>query len=140
MIALILPCPRSAIIPPMIRVLIVDDHPFFRKTLREFLEALDLAEVIGEASDGKDALAAAARLSPQVIIMDVQMPGLDGISACAVLKQKVPALRVILYSMDDPRIFAGPSREHAYACLSKDRLFDELPSIIGRVSQALGTA
>ena len=118
----------------MIRTLIVDDHSFFKKTLREFLEALDLVEVVGEAGDGEEAIAAAERLCPRLIIMDIRMPRLDGISACARVKAKAPELRVILYSMESADIFADRPAPGAYACLSKDQLFDDLPRIIRQLS------
>ena len=140
MIVRILSYLLSAIILPVIRTLIVDDHAFFRKILKEFLGAIHSVEVVGEAGSGEEALAAIERLNPQVIIMDVQMPGLDAISACAAVKRKSSAIRVILYSMNDPDLVGWQTGSRAYACLSKDQLFDDLPYIIGRVSQALGAA
>lgn len=124
----------------MIRTLIIDDHAFFRKTLKEFLEAIRSVEVVGEVGSGEEALAAIERLSPQVIIMDADMPGLDGISACAAVRQKSSSIRVILYSMNNPDPVAWQVSSCAYACLSKDQLFDDLPHIISLVSQALGAA
>ncbi len=122
----------------MIRTLIVDDHPFFKKTLREFLEALGLVEIVGEVGDGEEAIAAAERLRPRLIIMDIRMPRLDGIRACALIKGKArenaPELRVILYSMDSADIFADRPAPGAYARLSKDQLFDQLPHIIRQLS------
>lgn len=124
----------------MMRTIIVDDHPFFRKTLREFLDALDFVEVVGEAGDGEEAIAAAERLRPRLIVMDVQMPRLDGITACARLQQKAPAIRVALYSMDGPGSFAGKHAPGAGACLSKDHLFEDLPHIIEQLSRPSQTA
>ena len=59
----------------MIRVLVVDDHAFVREGLRTFLELQDGIEVVGEAADGEEAVAAAERLQPDVVLMDLVMPG-----------------------------------------------------------------
>ena len=90
----------------MIRVLIVDDHAVVREGLRAFLELQDGLEVAGEAHDGLDALAAAERLLPDVILMDLLMPRLDGVGAMRELRSRAPASRVIVLTsfMDDERL------------------------------------
>ena len=90
----------------MIRVLIVDDHAVVREGLRAFLELQEDLEVAGEAQDGVDALAAAERLSPDVILMDLVMPRLDGVSAMRELRGRAPGSRVIVLTsfLDDERL------------------------------------
>jgi len=89
-----------------IRVLIVDDHAVVREGLRAFLELQDRMEVIGEAGDGREAIEEAERLRPDVILMDLVMPRLDGVEAMRGLHEQVPAARVIVLTsfLDDERL------------------------------------
>jgi DNA-binding NarL/FixJ family response regulator len=77
-------------------VLVVDDHAVVREGLRTFLELQDGIDVVGEAADGEAALAAAEELRPDVILMDLVMPRLDGLGAMRALRQSVPGARVIV--------------------------------------------
>jgi NarL family two-component system response regulator LiaR len=89
-----------------IRVLIVDDHAVVREGLRTFLELQEGMEVAGEAVDGEDALREAERLRPDVVLMDLVMPNLDGVDAMRRLRQRVPEARVIVLTsfLDDERL------------------------------------
>jgi two-component system, NarL family, response regulator LiaR len=89
-----------------IRVLIVDDHAVVREGLRTFLELQDGIEVVGEAGDGLQALDQAAALTPDVILMDLVMPRLDGVAAMRKLRERSPASRVIVLTsfLDDNRL------------------------------------
>ena len=90
----------------MIRVMIVDDHKVVREGLRAFLELQDGMEVIGEAADGEEAIGAAERLRPDVILMDLVMPKLDGVGAMRALRERVPECRVIVLTsfLEDDRL------------------------------------
>jgi DNA-binding NarL/FixJ family response regulator len=77
-------------------VLVVDDHAVVREGLRGFLDLQDGIEVVGEAADGDEALAAAERLRPDVVLMDLVMPRLDGVSAMRALRERLPQARVIV--------------------------------------------
>ena len=89
-----------------IRVLIVDDHAVVREGLRTFLELQDGIEVAGEAADGSEALELAAKLQPDVILMDLVMPRLDGVSAMRAVRERAPRSRVIVLTsfLDDERL------------------------------------
>ena len=89
-----------------IRVLIVDDHNVVREGLRTFLELQDGIEVAGEAADGHEAISEAERLRPDVVLMDLVMPRLDGVAAMRELRRRVPATRVIILTsfLDDERL------------------------------------
>jgi NarL family two-component system response regulator LiaR len=89
-----------------IRVLVVDDHAVVREGLRAFLELQDGIEVVGEAADGNQAIEAAERLVPDVILMDLVMPELDGLAAMRVLRERLPAARVIVLTsfFDDDKL------------------------------------
>jgi NarL family two-component system response regulator LiaR len=96
-----------------IRILLVDDHAVVREGLRGFLELQDDFEVVGEAGDGTEGVREAERLRPDVILMDLVMPGLDGVGAMRALRETLPETRVIVltsFSEDDrllPAIQAG---------------------------------
>jgi NarL family two-component system response regulator LiaR len=96
-----------------IRVLLVDDHAVVREGLRAFLELQDGIVVVGEAADGEQAIEATGRLRPDVVLMDLVMPRLDGVGAMLRLRDEVPGSRVIVltsFAEDDrllPAIRAG---------------------------------
>ena len=86
-----------------IRVLIVDDHAVVREGLRTFLELQDGIEVAGEAGDGEQAIRLASELEPDVILMDLVMPGVDGVTAMRAVRKRSPHSRVIVLTsfLDD---------------------------------------
>ena len=92
-----------------IRILIVDDHTLFRDGLRALLDSVADTEVVGEAATGQEAIAQAAMLSPQVVLMDIQMPDMNGIEATWRIRQANPAVGVIVLTMfeDDDSVFAA---------------------------------
>ena len=92
-----------------IRVLIADDHPFFRDGLRVLLEAAADTECAGEATTGAEAIALAERTQPDVILMDLQMPGLNGIEATREIVRASPHIAVLVVTMyeDDASVFAA---------------------------------
>ncbi len=89
-----------------IRILLVDDHAVVREGLRAFLALQDGFEIVGEAADGDEALERAAELEPDVILMDLVMPGRDGVSAMRELRRRAQPTRVIVLTsfLDDERL------------------------------------
>jgi DNA-binding NarL/FixJ family response regulator len=89
-----------------IRVLLVDDHAVVREGLRTFLDLQDGLDVVGEAEDGEQAVSEAERLRPDVILMDLVMPNLDGVGAMRALRERLPDARVIVLTSfaDDERL------------------------------------
>jgi NarL family two-component system response regulator LiaR len=83
-------------VTPAIRVLLVDDHPVVRQGLRALLSTQDGIEVVGEAGDGDVAVSAAERLSPDVVLMDVVMPAMDGVEALRRIVERRPQTRVVM--------------------------------------------
>lgn len=86
---------------PKIRVLLADDHTILRAGLRMLLDAQPDIEVVGEASDGKQALAEALRLQPDLVLMDITMPEMNGIEATRQIKRALDATRVLILTMHE---------------------------------------
>ena len=84
-----------------IRILIVDDHPVIRHGLRNLLEAQPGWEVVDEAGDGLEALEKADRLNPDVILLDVSMPKMNGLEACRLIRKAVPASEILIVTQHD---------------------------------------
>jgi NarL family two-component system response regulator LiaR len=118
----------------VIRVLIADDHAVVRQGLRTFLGLQEDIEVVGEAADGKEALTAAERLAPDVVLVDLVMPGGDGIEAIRRLRERVPAARAIVLSsfVDDDKLLPAV-RAGAAGYLLKDVQPQELVAAIRTV-------
>ena len=83
----------------MIRVLLVDDHPLVRRAMRALLERSGRIEVVSEAENGAEAVEQAAHLKPDVVVMDVKMPQMDGLQATKAMLAHEPETRVVLLSM-----------------------------------------
>jgi DNA-binding NarL/FixJ family response regulator len=94
---------------PPLRVLVADDHPLFRQGLRGALEGAPGIELVGEAASGAEALAAAVELRPDVVLMDLRMPGGGGVEATRRLRDARPETRVLVLTMheDDDSVFAA---------------------------------
>ena len=114
-----------------IRVLIADDQALLRGGLRMILDAQDDLDVVGEAIDGRDAVEQVHRLQPDVVVMDVRMPSMDGIEATRQLSALVPAARVLILTMFelDEYVFEA-LRAGASGFLLKDRPPEELVAAV----------
>jgi two-component system response regulator NreC len=84
-----------------IRVLIADDHAMFREGVRALLDAEPDIEVVGEVEDGRAASQRALALHPDIVLMDITMPGLDGVEATRLITQRDPSIRVLILTMHD---------------------------------------
>jgi two-component system, NarL family, response regulator LiaR len=120
----------------VISVLIADDHPFVRHGLRTYLETLDDMEVVGEASDGVEAVELAERTLPDVVLMDLVMPELDGVEATRQIRQASPATKVVALTSfdDDERVFPA-IKAGAVGYLLKDVRPAELAEAVRKASR-----
>jgi DNA-binding NarL/FixJ family response regulator len=92
-----------------IRVLIVDDHPLFRDGMHGLLDSVSETEVVGEAASGEEAITLAENLQPDVILMDIKMPGMNGLQAMREILNTSPHIRILIVSMleEDDSVFAA---------------------------------
>lgn len=110
-----------------IRVLVADDHSVVRKGLRTFLGLHSELEIIGEAANGEEAVAMARELKPDVVLMDIKMPKMDGITATGLIRKELPETEVIaLTSVLEDASVVGAVRAGAIGYLLKDTEADEL--------------
>jgi DNA-binding NarL/FixJ family response regulator len=118
-----------------IRILVVDDHVLFRDGLRTLVDSEADLELVGEASNGHEAIFAAADLQPDVVLMDVKMPDMDGIQATRQIVQTSPHVRVLALTMldDDNSIFAA-MRAGAQGYLLKGASHEEMLRAIRAVA------
>ncbi|MFC9627182.1 response regulator [Streptomyces sp. NPDC056930] len=118
-----------------IRVLLVDDHQVVRRGLRTFLEIQDDIEVVGEASDGAEGVARTEELRPDVVLMDIKMPGTDGIEALRKLRElENPAKVLIVTSFTEQRTVVPALRAGASGYVYKDVDPDALAGAIRSVN------
>src|SRR5262245_34800653 len=117
-----------------IRVLLVDDHPFVREGIKSHLVTQPGIKVVGEAGNGEESLRQAVRLRPDVVLMDISMPSMNGLEAMSRLRRKVPHARVLVLTMHENREYiARVFRHGARAFIRKDSSPDELVRAIHAV-------
>jgi len=117
-----------------IKILIADDHQLTREGVRSMLEREADMNVLGEAEDGRSAVRLARELGPDVILMDVCMPGMNGIVATSLILAEAPRIKVLaLSALDDRRFVVNMLRAGASGYLIKDCSFKELIQAIRRV-------
>jgi len=118
----------------VIRVLIADDHAILRAGLRALLDVERDMHVVGEASDGPDAMSAAAILRPDVVLLDVEMPRLCGLDAIGGILARCPQTRVLVLTMHAETVYARHALQlGASGYVLKDRIPDELMAAIRQV-------
>jgi len=124
----------------VIRILIVDDHEMVRRGLLSFLHTFDDLQVIGEASSGTEAIEQCLRLQPDVIIMDLMMPDMDGFRATHEIRQRAPDVRIIaLSSASDPDSVTAAMQAGATSYLLKSISTDQLADAIRAAYQGQPT-
>lgn len=119
----------------MIRVLLADDHPLVRRGFRRLLEDEEDIEVLGEAGDGHAAVEMAAKLNPDVVVMDFSMPELDGVQATREILRHQPSIAVVVLSMhDDARYIRDALDAGAKGYLLKNAIDVDLASAVRTVA------
>lgn len=117
-----------------IRVVLVDDHELVRKGLRDILETVNSVKIVGEASDGEEAVRVAKETDPHIIFMDVKMPTLDGVEATLRIKRILPDVEIlVMSSYDDGPIPAKMLKAGARGYLSKEASREEILFALNKV-------
>lgn len=119
----------------MIKVVIADDHSLVREGLRRILEGEEDIEVVGEAGDGQGAINLARGLKPEVILMDINMPGTDGLTATKVIKREMPQVNIVALTVCEDEGVLEMIRAGVSAYVLKDVAGQELVSTIRRVME-----
>jgi DNA-binding NarL/FixJ family response regulator len=126
------------------RILIVDDNERIRRGVLAILASKKNWNVCGEARDGMEAMRKARELLPDLILLDISMPGLNGLEAARLLRQEITHTKILLMSQYDPiPLLPGAIQAGANGCVDKSRLGTDLLSSIERISgisEALGIA
>ncbi len=118
----------------IIRVLIVDDHPMVAEGIQSLLESYDEIEVVGTLSNGQEAIDRATHLQPDVILMDLNMPGLSGLNATEIILERLPKTRVLILSMHDSPEYISTALSHgAKGYILKDVPTEEIKQAIDAV-------
>lgn len=114
-----------------IRVMLVDDHTMVRRGLATFLKVFDDLELVGEAADGETAIQLCAQTLPDVILMDMVMPDMDGVTATGIIRQRFPTVQVIaLTSFKEQRLVQDALQAGAIGYLLKDVSAEKLAQAI----------
>ncbi|NKW78568.1 response regulator transcription factor [Rhodobacteraceae bacterium R_SAG7] len=117
-----------------IRVLIVDDHPMVAEGIQSILESYGDIEVVGAVSSGREAIARAEALVPDVILMDLNMPDVGGLSATEIIQERCPEIRVLILSMHDSPEYITTALSHgAVGYVLKDVQPEEIKTAIDAV-------
>jgi DNA-binding NarL/FixJ family response regulator len=109
------------------RILLADDHEIVRRGIRSLLEGQAAWEICGEAANGQEAVVKVAQLSPDVVVLDLSMPILNGLEAAREIRRVAPKTKIIIFSMfDSPHIVREALHAGADAYLAKTAQFNEL--------------
>ena len=121
-------------LPPRIRTVVVDDSDTFLEVTCDLLDLEDVIDLVAAASDGVEALSTVARLKPALVLMDVDMPGLDGLSAAVLLRELSPAPAIVLMSSEDThQLRVDCRRAGAFGFVNKLNFRDEFEAVLQRL-------
>ncbi len=119
------------------RILIADDSELIRHGVRKILAPKTGWEICGEAEDGSAAIQRATDLLPDVVLLDVSMPGMSGLEVARILREKIPAVKIVVMSQHDPAVLLPRALEAgAQACIDKARLATDLVPAIERIQSS----
>jgi len=119
-----------------VRILVVDDHPVVRRGIRTLLGSRAEWEIVDEAQDGIEAVEKANHLKPDVILLDVSMPRMDGLEACRRIRKNVPQSEILIVTQhDSPQMMREAMEAGARGYVVKSNVARDLPAAVEAVSQ-----
>lgn len=124
---------KPAALDRPIRVLLVDDHPVVLQALQEWLEREKGFIVVGACNNAAEALACLADLSPEIVLLDANMPQISGLEAVPLIKQWRAALPVVIMSVDDARVAQARRMSSVDGVVYKEQLMEEFPPLARRL-------
>ena len=116
------------------RTILIDDHAVFRKTLKRFLRQYPFIEVVGESESAEGAMEAVNRLSPELLTVDIHLPGEDGFELVRKLRMEYPEMKIIFISFNGNPAFEKKAEDMECPYVAKERLLDELTNALERVN------
>jgi two-component system invasion response regulator UvrY len=119
------------------RILIADDNQFVRRGVAEILSSLAGCNVCGEASNGLEAFQKSQEMRPDLVLLDISMPGTNGLETARLLRKEIPGIKILIMSQHDPvQLLPSVLEAGAYSCLDKSRIAIDLPDTIKRFLDA----
>jgi DNA-binding NarL/FixJ family response regulator len=123
-----------------LRILIADDNQRLRRGVADILASVTDWTVCGEASDGEEAIRIAQQLQPDLILLDISMPGMNGLDVAPILREKAPAAKILIMSQHDPALLLPRVlKAGAQACVDKSRLGTDLVKTIQTLVESAGS-
>ncbi len=116
-----------------LRTIVLDDHPPFRKSLRKLLSSFDFIKVEAEADSAEEALKAVEKNPPQLAIVDIRLPGMDGFEFTRILKGQFPQTRVIFVTLHNNQTYRSEAERMGLPYVLKESLLEELPRVLERL-------
>lgn len=114
------------------RIVLADDHEIVRSGMKSLLDGHHLWKVCGEATNGQEAVEEVLQLKPDMVVLDLSMPVMNGIEAAREIRKKAPSTKIVIFSMhDSPRIAEEAVQAGADAYLAKTAHFGEMERVIG---------
>jgi DNA-binding NarL/FixJ family response regulator len=123
------PCPIAPV-----RIIVADDFPPFRSALREYFSEFEALEVVGEAGDGHSAIELTLDLVPEVIVMDVKMPRVDGVEATRLIKRILPEVHVVGFSSQDDTLTREAMTTAGCSAFITKECAHTLPDVIAKIT------
>jgi DNA-binding NarL/FixJ family response regulator len=120
----------------VLRTIVIDDHAGFRKTLKRVLRQYPFIEVVAESESAEAAMRTINRLSPELLTVDIHLPGEDGFEFAGKIREQHPEIKLIFISFNGNPVFQKRAEDMECPYVAKERLMDELPAVLKKMNGA----